>query len=68
MEETLQILVTQQQQQIDILMMLLKNQNQDDADFLDYVHNKKNVFLSELSTDEFTSLMTEYTVNMEAGR
>ena len=54
------MLYTQQQQLIDIQMVMLSNQDQETADFLDWVHNKQNVFLSDLSSDEFAALQDKY--------
>lgn len=59
-QEMLQTMITQQQQQIDISMLLLKNNNMADADFLDYVHNERHLFLSELNQDQFTLLMSDF--------
>ena len=55
-----QVLITQNQQIIDILMMILKNHDEDDADIVEFAHNKKNVFLSDLSPSEFGDLYREF--------
>ena len=56
----IQLIHTQQQQQIDILMLILKNKNAGEAEFLDWAHNSENVFLSELSEEEFMRLQAKY--------
>lgn len=58
--EQLQVFSTQNQQMIDILMMLLADKDPNGADLVDFAHNVKNVFLSDLTKQELTELMAEF--------
>ena len=58
--ELFQLLYTQQQQLIDINMLILKNHDAGEADFLDWVHNSEHVFLSQITEEEFENLQARY--------
>lgn len=55
----LQVMTQQNEQIIDILMLILKNNNPKDAALVEYAHNTKEVFLSQLSQKEFNELYQE---------
>lgn len=65
METYFQMLYTQQQQLIDIQMMILKHHSEQEADFLDYVHNKRHRFLSELTPDEFSGIYHDFELSLQ---
>ncbi|QLF83273.1 hypothetical protein SEA_NICEHOUSE_29 [Rhodococcus phage NiceHouse] len=51
---------TQQEQIIDILMVLLAHFSPKDAEFVDWVHNKKGRFLSSTTQAELSALQQEW--------
>ena len=44
----------------DVLMMQLSESNAEQAEFVDYLHNTKHVFMSELSEGELNQLFTQF--------
>lgn len=58
--EFMRLHTSQQQQLIDILMMLLKNSNPRDAEFVDWIHNQQGKFLSEMSEAELIQLTSKW--------
>lgn len=66
MEEKLDMLITRLEwmgtcleKLVDINMLALGELNPEQVDFLDYVHNKKQVFLSELDEPTFAKYKQE---------
>lgn len=56
--DLLQVMAQQNEQMIDILMMILKNENEQDALLVEFAHNRE-IFLSQLSPEEFRELHNE---------
>ena len=54
-----QIIVTQQAQLIDVLMVLLEIQNPSAAKLVDYIHNTRNLIMSELTEEELLEIKEE---------
>lgn len=54
-----QIIVTQQAQLIDVMMVLLEIQNPGAAKLVDYIHNTRNLIMSELTEEELLAIKEE---------
>lgn len=58
--EVLQLIATELGKSNDILMMILNESNPEQAELVDFIHNKRYLFMSELSEDELTVLVNEF--------
>ena len=58
--EFMRLHTSQQQQIIDVLMMILKNSNANDAAFVDWIHNDQGKFLSEMTEAELIQLTSKW--------
>jgi hypothetical protein len=58
--EILQWLGTELSKSNDVLMCILHETNAHRANFLDYVHNTRGIFLSEISEERYAELEVDF--------
>lgn len=58
--DVLQLIATELGKTNDILMMILNESNSEQAELVDFIHNEKLMFMSELDQDELTVLVNEF--------